>query len=839
MAIDFSRLKVGTEKSLIEPRDIYAALPSRPWPHLWHEQGEVLERWFNRREKRDVVIKQNTGGGKTVVGLLIGQSSLNEGFGPVAYFASDSYLVDQVLTEASNLGIATTEDPRSAEYISQKAILVSTLHTLFNGKSKFGVDGVSTSILSLGTVIIDDAHAALATVEQQFRLSVSSEHGFYRDILNLFEDDLSAQSAPKLAEIRLGDSDAVLRIPFWAWTDKQLQVLRIAMEYATDSDDEVFLFNWPLIKDQLELCSATVGGSALDIRPPCPPIHKIPAFTNAARRVYLTATLADDAILISDFDVDPELIKDAVTPGRASDIGDRMILAPLELNPNQDIDAVRELARNYAEGFPNASGAPTRQPINVVVIVPSARAASPWTPYADRNWNVKQLVEGVNELKSGHVGLVVLANKYDGIDLAGDACRLLIIDGLPRSMDGVEQREAIAFPKSHKVMARRVQRVEQGMGRGVRDADDYCAVILLGNDLTQAIHDPKQRALFSPATNIQIELSRNLAVQIHGGGMSAVSESINLCLDRDPNWIEVGRKALAQTNYKSESFIRAYEVAVRDAFNHAIVRDFNGAEEALQVAINSTVDGAEKGWLMEQKATYLHFRNRVEAQNLLRSASSFNHHVLRPLRGITFERIRAVEVQAQAVIEYATSNFSDGNSAILQVNSLLDNLQWDEEKSGLAEHVWEDIGHLLGFGSERPEQKYGKGPDNMWAINNNTNLLFELKTGALNRPIHKDYLEQLAGHVLWHDEEYSRYSTSAVPIFVHPNGAHDGRGTPPPGTRVLETLGLSKLKKALKEMAAALQPANSWADMQQITEQLNEHNLTAQKFVSTFTVPIG
>jgi len=37
----------------------------------------------------------------------------------------------------------------------------------------------------------------------------------------------------------------------------------------------------------------------------------------------------------------------------------------------------------------------------------------------------------VAALKKEHVGLVVLVNRYDGIDLPDDACRILVIDGLP------------------------------------------------------------------------------------------------------------------------------------------------------------------------------------------------------------------------------------------------------------------------------------------------------------------------------------------------------------------------------------------------------------------------
>jgi hypothetical protein len=69
-----------------------AVAAHRPWPYLRQEQGEVLEKWYLRKDDRDIVIKQNTGGGKTVAGLLIAQSTLNEGVGRAAYLAPDTYL---------------------------------------------------------------------------------------------------------------------------------------------------------------------------------------------------------------------------------------------------------------------------------------------------------------------------------------------------------------------------------------------------------------------------------------------------------------------------------------------------------------------------------------------------------------------------------------------------------------------------------------------------------------------------------------------------------------------------------------------------------------------------
>lgn len=87
------------------------------------------------------MIKQNTGGGKTVAGLLIAQSTLNEGIGKAVYLAPDTYLATRVRQEAQRLGLPTAEDPNDPEFRGRQAILVTTFQKLVNGKSVFGVAG--------------------------------------------------------------------------------------------------------------------------------------------------------------------------------------------------------------------------------------------------------------------------------------------------------------------------------------------------------------------------------------------------------------------------------------------------------------------------------------------------------------------------------------------------------------------------------------------------------------------------------------------------------------------------------------------------------------------------
>ncbi|MDH6130971.1 hypothetical protein P3T37_000338 [Kitasatospora sp. MAA4] len=117
----------------------------------------------------------------------------------------------------------------------------------------------------------------------------------------------------------------------------------------------------------------------------------------------------------------------------------------------------------------------------------------------------------VHALRAGHVGLVVLVDTYDGINLPGKACEVLVMDGLPEAYGGITRREQVLLGDSDGMVNRQLQRLEQGMGRSVRSRSDHCVVLLLGPRLSQLIASPQYRERFGPATRVQIELSRKVA----------------------------------------------------------------------------------------------------------------------------------------------------------------------------------------------------------------------------------------------------------------------------------------------------------------------------------------
>lgn len=832
MPLDLSRVGTGRNEPLLRPREIYAALPRRPWPYLRHEQGEVLEKWFGRRERRDVVIKQNTGGGKTAVGLLIARSTLNEGVGAAVYLAPDRYLAAQVRAEADSMGLAVTDRVDDLAFRAGKAILVTTFQKLVNGQSVFGVVGDSREKLDVGIVIVDDAHAALTTTEAQFRLTVPAGHTAYEALSGLFASDLQAQSPKAWADIRAHDYTASVPVPFWSWIGQQQRVMDILHPHA---DEEGFKFTWPLIADVLDLCSATVTSREIQVSPPCPPIAMIPAFAGARRRVYLTATLADDSVLVTDLDAGPKDVQEPVTPGSAADLGDRMIIAPIALNPQLDEEAVRHLARQFADGDRDGDGTAEAQPVNAVVLVPSTRAAAPWRPYADLVVHAGELPSTVRALKGGRVGLVVMVNKYDGIDLPREACELLILDGVPRPMDPTERREAALLSGSPTLLARQIQRIEQGMGRGVRDSEDHCAVLLLGSQLAVALHDPKQRALFSPATRAQIDLSSSLAEQLTGAGLDGIREAIGLCLTRDPQWRALSRDALAAVHYDPTGTVRDEAIGVREAFNLAATGRYVDASDRLQKAIGTVSDPAVRGWLIEQRAAYLHHVEPAAAQKLLSKALDDNPFVLRPAGGVTPAQLRPAAVQAEAAAAFLSETYTDGTALLLGVQALLEEVIWgDPELSDDAERAWEALGRHLGFMSTRPEKMYDTGPDNLWVLGSGRHAVIELKTGCVAETIDKHDLDQLGGSVRWDKKEYPEV-TQQIPVIVHPSPVPHYQAIKVEGMRVVTTERWDALATAVRSWAEALTHGqHRWGNPQAVAEQLAHHKLTAGALFTTF-----
>lgn len=820
MEIDFEKLLGGAVEAPTNPREIFLTLDkAADFKFLRDVQSDVLDGWFEHRTEQDSVIKLNVGSGKTAVGLLILQSSINEGVGPAVYICPDNLLLQQVEEEAGRLGIEITTDANDPAFRSGTRILVANIYKLFNGRSVFGV---GTQRIPIGAVVIDDAHACLATVANQFRITLPNTHPAYAWALQTFGEALKRQNSFGHLAITNADPQAYEEVPFWAVQEHADAFLKVLYEHR---EDEELTFTLPFLAKVLPNSRIVIGGSQLEIAPLFPPTDLIESFRRANRRIYMTATLSDDSILVTHFGANPEKLTQAITAASLQAMGERMILMPQELNPDLTLGDVQALLAQEAQAH------------NVVVIVPSEQAASEWVGYADQTLIGESVAAGVARLRSEHVGLTVLINRYDGIDLPQDACRVLAIVGLPEAASLLERTDAAVLGDSLVGLRRQIQRIEQGMGRGIRGADDYCAVILFGAQLTSRLLSKDGQEMLTPATQAQLKLSKQLASQMGGATTKDISSVIDRCLQRDKGWVGASKQALLQAGKQQGLRIESGQVAARMAFDEARFGEHTRAAELLTRAANEAKDDAYKAWLKVRLAEVTNFFDRSEAQRILQSAHRLNRSVLRPAAGVAYEKLHGSKAeQAIATQTYFRDRFLQGPERILFAESLADVLKFEPDTADKFEAAVRDLGKAIGLLSQRPEREFGEGPDNLWLLKNGRYLVIECKNGSTSADgISKSDLGQLDQALSWFRSRYGK-DIPVTPVIIHPLTTLGPQATAPEALRVIDKAKLEALGLAFVNFVKSIAADVDLANPAKIREALASHGVTEALFLDRFSV---
>lgn len=819
--VDFGAMLANDgDDAPVEPRELHSQLTKAPgYGYLRDVQGQVLSKWHDRRDERDVVVKVNTGGGKTIDGLIILQSYLNAGVGPALYVAPSDYLVNQVIAEAQKLGIETTTNVDGAAYLNNEAIGVVNAHKLVNGRTVFSERRPTRPRAPIGVVVVDDVHAAIATTREKLSLTIPRSNPVFLPLLQLFADDLKSQSSDSYLDVRDDRRGAPVRVPFWAWRSKVEQA-RELLRTQTGDKKELY-YDWPAVAEILPLCRAVFSNHELTITPHCPPIDHVTSFMEAKHRIFLTATLADDSVLVTDFGASPDSVRSPITPLSAGDIGERMIVAPQEINPALSADDIRaeivKLSKNY----------------NTVVLVPSNPWADEWRPHAAIVATKDDIDDAVRKLREKkHVGLVVLVNRYDGIDLPDDACRILVLDGLPEAFSPEERLSSSLARTTTGIDDRQVQRIEQGMGRGVRSNEDHCVVFLLGPRLAQLTVDPRTLTRFSPATQQQLKLSRQVAAQMDNLPLSRIIDTVKQALTRDDKWVQLALKALRNIKPAPGS-VSSDAIAQREAFVLAQGGNIPAAQNRIAAAVAEQSNDAAAGALLELQATYADMTSPELGQQIIAQARAKNPNVTKPLTGLIFVALEAHSSQAVTCAERLGKKYSSAASLRLDIESIIEDLTFDEYKVDQTEDALRRVGELIGLGSQRPEHDMNSGPDNLWALGANQFWVIEAKTGAKSSAIGKRDMGQLASSMLWFGQRYDP-EAKAVPVMVHRAVAAYADATPVSGMRIITEKGLGELAATLRAFATAL-VAGDWTSPETVASLLDGHGLTADK-LELFTV---
>lgn len=819
--IDLSKLKIEKKSDIINPMAIFSSLPNKSEKYngyLRNVQGEVLNQWFELRNNRDNIIKMNTGSGKTTVALLILQSCLNEGKGNAVYVVRDNYLIQQVKDEANDLGIKIVENENNIDFLKNKAILVISIQKLINGKTVFDERN------NIDNIIIDDVHACLDNAEQQFIIRIMRNvHGdLYNSIFSLFEKELKRQNHLNTINIKDGimETNAML-VPYWEVKNKYTRLLECINKYKDDESYKDITFPFSFLNDIIQYCNICIAYNTIEISPDCLPIYKVSSFNNAKRRIFISATLKDDGKLINSFNLDKDNIPKIITPSQALDIGNRMILFPQAINQHITDDDIKYYLKKISTSK------------RVVVIVPSHRRAEYWKDVAEHIYDKNN----IEDVKNHTIGLDIMVNRYDGIDLKGTLCSFLVIDGLPSSKSLFEQITELMLRDTTKSSVEKIQKIEQGMGRGIRSNQDDCAVVIMGKQLLNIIYNGKAEETFSFSTRIQYELSEQIAEQLKSEDLESIMNTFDLCLNKDSEWITIMSKSLSEVKVTNTLKYNEEDLKLNEAFNLALKGNYQECVNIIQSLVNTTSEEKKKGYFMFYLAKYECYINELESQKLLLSAKQYNRDLYLPLNGFDFkQRLLKKTKQSSKILKLYTENYKKNMQLYsYKFETLFTDLVFAQNSYKSFERAINDIGEHLGFEVCMPDSEFGEGPDNIWRLNETTYMVIECKNESQTESISKDYCGQLYNSNEWTKGKYGA-DNSFYPIIVHKSKSFSKLASPSDDFRVMTEERINKLVDNIRLFCNSLVSATD-IDEQVINKNLNSYKLDSNSIIDNYTLP--
>ncbi|MEM5434684.1 DEAD/DEAH box helicase [Paraburkholderia diazotrophica] len=822
--------KVATKP--VDPVALYGTLdrahdkgPLRP------AQEAILTAWHQTQAKtRDVIVKLHTGQGKTLVGLLMLQSRLNAEKSPVVYLCPDHFLINQTCEQAKQFGIrtCTSDGDLPEEFLNGDRILVTSASKLFNGMTKFGLHRQS---IPLDTVLMDDAHACADRIREQCRIRIPRDEPAYAGLLALFGTELEQQGTGTFAEIENEKRDAFLPVPYWSWLAHESEIASIL---AQNSDRQSIKFSWPLLKDMLKHCQCIVSGAAIEIEPYVAPLDAFGSYAKAAHRIFMSATVTDDAFLVKGLQLSPETISNPLTYAKETWSGEKMILLPSVIHEDLDRDRLVKWLATPGD----------KRKFGRVGLTPSVARSKDWESYGaiitDKT-NVGETIDGLR--KGDYEKTVVLVNRYDGIDLPDSTCRILMFDSKPFSESLIDLYAERVRPNSKATLTKAMRTIEQGMGRSVRGEKDYSVIIVVGSELVRTLRDATSRQYLSPQfakqVEIGIELGKMAKQEISDGEapLDAFNGLIRQCLTRDDDWKTYYGEQMADVAPAGANNailnIYAAELKAEKAY---MAGDYGAAAAILQSLLDSgSVDADDKGWYLQERARYFHSSARLDSQDQQKAAHKSNMLLLKPPTGV---KVTKLTVRSQGRVERVQKwirSFDNYGNLDVAVSDILGRLVFGV-KADKFEHALNELAFALGFAGERPDAEWKEGPDNLWALDDDHYLLIECKSevDVTRAEVNKREAEQMNRSCAWFDKHYPGFD--AKRIIIHPSGKIQSAAAFTHEVEGMRENDLKKLVKSCRAFFKSFEGLNFKDLSDEHTQKLIDlHNLSVSAILSSYS----
>ena len=790
MGLKKLKLSVSSVHKPIDPLAIFAKITLRgSIKNIWDPQAEALRKWHKLRNESDVVIQMNTGGGKTLVGLLIAQSLLNELKRRVVYVVANNQLVEQTLKRAGELGLQPASRynfnwTREEAFQSAETFCITNYTTVFNGFSTFRDKEVAA-------FVFDDAHVAETAIRDCFTLRISREDDAFDHIVGLFRPHFANTiGVSKLDDIDAESPTALMFVPMFAiWKHSQeLRKLLLESGVITATSTK---YVWNHLSNHLNQCCVLISARGIEISPPVVPLHTLPYFGSDVRRTYLTATLPSQASFARTFGL---LNPHIVSPGGKSGHAQRLFLfAAGETDEVQRKSTISLIKKQKA-----------------CVISPSTGKAQQWSPPSiifDKDSGHEGIEEFAVSDKPKLLGLVA---RYDGIDLPGEACRILVLDRLPRGeslfdrfMDEGVQTDAVRVGHT-------ATRIVQAIGRIFRSNTDHGAVVLVGSDLHDWIRNPSYRSYLPPLLQKQVALGVELDKKVKTDEVTS-HELLQGVLTGDEDWDEIYSDNIDRfpvaLGAEGEDWYPEMLLKQRTAYVAVWDGEYSKAIEILDsLSEEANVQDAKLGaWYKHLEGlAHLCADDQTMAFQAFACAASKRVELIKPsqIRDKMFKPpdVEAVGAQARTL----AAMYRKKRTKIIQSLTKIEKQLVYGDRTSDAEEAMEMLGTLLGLQSSRHDKE--GGPDNLWRGEGEV-WGFELKTGKQRTSEYsKTDIAQAHQHAQWVCDHHKGATCRHAIVGYELPVSHVA--SPPLDLAIIDLASFQDIAATIKNMVNAVEAGN-------------------------------
>ena len=544
------------------PEALYRDLPRRPdaVPGLWLHQGDLLRAYAaDHLNSPDLALELPTGTGKTLPGLLMADWVRRVRAARVVYACPTVQLARQVAEMAEREGVPAVVLVRShhywpvadqARYEAAEAVAIVTYSTVFNSSPK---------LATADLLVLDDAHAGEQYVAEQYAVDIRrrDQPDAYDQVLTALSPALDGMLVQRLRDPNPDPSahqQVRLVVPL-----RQPGVLD-ALDAVLAQLPAPHCFRYSMIRGGLPACLVYLSYSGVLIRPLIPPTGENSIFTASRQRLYLSATLGDGGELERAFGRAGigRLPLPQTSPVPRS--GRRFFVFP-ELVEGTDAGA---LTAAIVAGAGKA-----------LVLAPNTdTAVNRADDIAQAGWPVMTIDDvgnGMEPFAAATHATCGLASRYDGLDLPGDACRVVVLEGKP-DQDNLQDRFLSERVRAGAAIAERIRtRVVQGAGRCTRGPNDWAVVVVLGAELTKYLLWPETQCALEPELQAEIQFGIENS---RDTSPAEVLENVRVFLEQSDDWRADAEPLLAE-------------------YRHSAVRALPAGTDALAAAVKHEVEACE------------------------------------------------------------------------------------------------------------------------------------------------------------------------------------------------------------------------------------------------------